>query len=1028
MDGRKAMAPGAVLRFRNRNGGEERYTIKSEIGRGGSCIVYDASYEDNAGNRKLVRIKECYPYVLELQSDRDGVLRAKQQDEEVFAAAKRKMKDAYLRNHQFFINNELTNTVTNTVDIYEAYGTVWIVSTWLNGSTLENAHPETLKACVSLVLAAAKALQAIHEAGYLYLDLKPENIMTIRGVTELVQLFDFDSMIAHDELEKALHGGGSLPRLSYTKSFAPPELQTGKLRLLGAWSDVYSLGAVLFSLLWNRTPTVFDGEMDSAFDYQRFRYASTAYQDRLYRALTVFLHRTLASYAKDRYQSMDEAITELETIVQLADEQKPYLFSSVLSEPDTFFGRKKELSLLEQFLSSPEPVLALTGMGGIGKSALVRKYIALHRDPYDAVLYLYDKGAAVPMLTDDASIHVNTVHRTKEETKEEYFYHKLNALKSICAKQRVFAVIDQFDPIHWNDLRPLFTVGWQVLLVSRERLPDGLCPSMRIGEMDGNDLADMFFRYTRMETIRREDMDAFMALANITYGHTLTMELLARQIAKSHLTVREAFTLVEIAGFQAFPKDHVAYLRDGQVVSAPLGSILERLMEAGSFTEEDRIMMLELAMFDLPGIDIGLFRALTGRQELGRLTELESGGWVKADGRRLSLHPLMREIVLQWPRAENARRALEKMAERLYNRIRPKGSRHDSDKQFSADYAVLLELLCIADQLQTHNGEITPANQRLRYRILMDTPVDQDAYTLQKILQLLDAPKYLNNGSILRLFETSAFLFGRMAQYEDAITQLKKMRSYLVRHPSAYYLSAYHRAMAVILHNADEQGNLKKCLQHEDMAIAAIRLSPHPDAGKQLAACLLDKAVTLLSADMDRKQAGELIDEAKPLIERYTEPADYERYQYFCTAAMCRAMNGDTDAAEKYLASTDAIAFEMPDSDLSVAEHLTDQAAPIRIAMGQYGEAEEAVLQAIELCKKHEGTARYRETCFDAYLFLGRIYAMDHAYIEAEKAFEEAEKRIADSPYEWELPLCPEDIRLLADKERNLLEPPNTPY
>ena len=63
MDGREALNPGTKLRFANREGGAVSYVVSREIGRGGSCIVYDASYTDNLGNDKLVRIKECYPHL-----------------------------------------------------------------------------------------------------------------------------------------------------------------------------------------------------------------------------------------------------------------------------------------------------------------------------------------------------------------------------------------------------------------------------------------------------------------------------------------------------------------------------------------------------------------------------------------------------------------------------------------------------------------------------------------------------------------------------------------------------------------------------------------------------------------------------------------------------------------------------------------------------------------------------------------------------------------------------------------------------
>ena len=76
-------------------------------------------------------------------------------------------------------------------------------------------------------------------------------------------------------------------------------------------------------------------------------------------------------------------------------------------------------------------------------------------------------------------------------------------------------------------------------------------------------------------------------------------------------------------------------------------------------------------------------------------------------------------------------------------------------------------------------------------------------------------------------------------------------------------------------------------------------------------------------------------------------------------------------------------------------------------------------IQAIALCGKHPEALRYRETIFDAYIFLGRIYDMAGEYVKAEDAFTEAEKRVHDSPYEWKLPLCPKEIREKAKMMRS---------
>ena len=195
--------------------------------------------------------------------------------------------------------------------------------------------------------------------------------------------------------------------------------------------------------------------------------------------------------------------------------------------------------------------------------------------------------------------------------------------------QKALLVLDQFDPDHWNDLQSLFDIGWQVLLISREKLPEGLCPSMNLEEMQAADLAGLFAHYAHQPLQEKADVKAFIALANAVYGHTLTMELIARQIAKSHLTLQEAAEMVDSAGFKALPTDQIDYLRDSKVMRATLTKVLDQLMAVDSFTDDDRLLVQELALFDLPGIDASLFRSLTGRAQLDHLTI-----WRKVAGSR----------------------------------------------------------------------------------------------------------------------------------------------------------------------------------------------------------------------------------------------------------------------------------------------------------------------------------------------------------------------------------------------------------
>ena len=1018
MDGRKALVPETTLKLRTRTG-YTAYTLRREIGRGGSCIVYDASSADNLGNDKLVRIKECYPYALRIIREEDGSLHATKKDSAAYEKAKLRFIEAYQKNHALYMTDTLTNAVSNTSNLYEQNGTVYIVITWLNGQTLADAQPGTLHDCVALALATCRVLKNIHDAGYLYLDLKPENILTIRGCLELVQLFDFDSMIAMADLEKAIQSNDyAALRTSYTKGYAPPEQQTGKLRQIGRHSDLYSLGAVLFEALWHRTPTAFDCEENAAFDFSLIAYPMTKHQDALFRELTVFFHKTLASYPGDRYQDASEAIEQMKRIVAMADETKPWLFSSSIPTPVFFTGRESELEFLNQLLHIPgQHIFNLHGMGGIGKSTLVRAYIQAHRDEYDAVLWLYDQGKTAELLCDDLAIHVNTVERMKDELREEYLERKLRVLTEIASRQHILVVVDNTRQEHMKDLQPLLTVGWDVLLISRAALAEGLYPSCCLEELRANALVCLFTRYAHAEISSDEDIRDFEIIANAVYGHTLTMELLGRQIAKSYLTIHAAAQMVEQAGFRALSGEKIDYIHDQQSFMVPLTRILDQLVETDRLTDDEKQLLRILAVLDQPGIEVSLLRELTSSEMIETVHHMESCGWLAVDLHRIVFHPMMKEYVRTWPWTEKTRNTLDRLLTRLHRKINPNEKQPDLDKQFPSDFCKLYELLSISEQLLAHANPVSPASQLLRFRILMDAPTDLDEAVLDQMLALLRNPEYLDAKCVLRLYETSAFMLGRLEYYQGAHDVLKNMHAYLKKHPSHYYTSWYHRAKAVITSNQLGQKRNGEILWHENAAIKAVRASSHPDANRQFAAILLNKTQTLLETRSKMKLCGEMLSEAGLLLQRAGLNNDYENYHYNCVSAMYYAMIGDEESAFTHMSSATEQADTTKDSPLAFIEHLLDEVSATYIELGRFTDAIATVHQAIAICNEHENIRRYRETRFDAYLFLARIYVMSRQYAKAEEAFAEAEKRVTDSSYDWELPLCPENIRKKARAE-----------
>ncbi len=136
-------------------------------------------------------------------------------------------------------------------------GEPFLVMEWLDGVSLRDALEQRVfrfVETIDIALAVVSALEVAHARGVVHRDLKPANVFLVGNLASMAKVVDFG--IAR------LRGSGTLTSTGTmlgTPAYMSPEQASGAAEVDGR-SDLYSLGAIVFSAVTGKTPFEGGGE------------------------------------------------------------------------------------------------------------------------------------------------------------------------------------------------------------------------------------------------------------------------------------------------------------------------------------------------------------------------------------------------------------------------------------------------------------------------------------------------------------------------------------------------------------------------------------------------------------------------------------------------------------------------------------------------------------------------------------------------------------------------------------------------
>ena len=217
------------------------YIITQVLSTGGFSFVYLA--QDL--NKKTVAIKEYMPTGLALREDGATVLLGTDDDAATFKHGLKCFFEEGLALAKIDHKN-----IVRVTNFFRENNTVYMVMQYEHGKSLQDyilSQPEPVseKFVRRVFGELLNGLREVHTQKLLHLDIKPANIYIRQDGSPV--LLDFGSA------RQTLTQVQSKLSPSYTPGFAPPE-QYFERKQLGPWSDIYSVGASMYSCLVRSAP------------------------------------------------------------------------------------------------------------------------------------------------------------------------------------------------------------------------------------------------------------------------------------------------------------------------------------------------------------------------------------------------------------------------------------------------------------------------------------------------------------------------------------------------------------------------------------------------------------------------------------------------------------------------------------------------------------------------------------------------------------------------------------------------------
>ena len=317
-------------------------------------------------------------------------------------------------------------------------------------------------------------------------------------------------------------------------------------------------------------------------------------------------------------------------------------------ELSDLIGRNDDLDRLNNTVTQNDKIVVLNGIGGMGKTTLVKGYIKTLREDLNHIIWISFRDNLVQSFTTNLSLIENLGLAVPDNMPVDQLYLLImNSLRKLPGKAIIAIDNLQEDTSELLEQLPL-SPNCIVIATSRMKLLNSLIKLHEVGGLDFTASKELFAKYYTGNIIDAELQELLTLIGN----HTLSIELLAK-------TLETNFTINSIKELTAYLDERsigdegwqVSVRSDYSDNEASLKTHLLNTFDLVALNELEKQLLLYFSI--LPTIEF------TG-EELVRIFDIEQSkvtgfidcisslvrkGWIKEINRTYQLHAIVQEVI-----------------------------------------------------------------------------------------------------------------------------------------------------------------------------------------------------------------------------------------------------------------------------------------------------------------------------------------------------------------------------------------------